>query len=92
MLDISIKSKTTSQIVKEQCLSAFRPLTEVKTLFLQEPLILSREIGGAKQDRTADLLRAKQVLSQLSYGPDSWWVWVDSNHRPHPYQGCALTN
>ena len=22
----------------------------------------------------------------------SWWVWVDSNHRPHPYQGCALTN
>ena len=29
--------------------------------------------------------------------PDSllrviWWVWVDSNHRPHPYQGCALTN
>ena len=18
-------------------------------------------------------------------------VWVDSNHRPHPYQGCALT-
>ena len=22
---------------------------------------------------------------------DEWWVWVDSNHRPHPYQGCALT-
>ena len=20
-----------------------------------------------------------------------WWVWMDSNHRPHPYQGCALT-
>ena len=20
-----------------------------------------------------------------------WWVWVNSNHRPHPYQGCALT-
>ena len=28
-----------------------------------------REIGGAKQDRTADLLRARQALSQLSYGP-----------------------
>jgi hypothetical protein len=25
--------------------------------------------GGAKQDRTADLLRARQALSQLSYGP-----------------------
>ncbi len=20
-----------------------------------------------------------------------WWAAVDSNHRPHPYQGCALT-
>ena len=25
--------------------------------------------GGAKEDRTPDLLRAKQALSQLSYGP-----------------------
>ena len=25
--------------------------------------------GGAKQDRTADLLRARQALSQLSYSP-----------------------
>ena len=23
--------------------------------------------------------------------PEEWWVWEDSNHRPHPYQGCALT-
>ena len=21
----------------------------------------------------------------------SWWTWVDSNHRPHAYQACALT-
>src|SRR5690606_15150486 len=20
-----------------------------------------------------------------------WWVWDDSNHRPHPSLGCALT-
>ena len=34
------------------------------------------------------------------YGPDflrtlpnaDWWAWVESNHRPHPYQGCALAN
>ena len=130
------------------------------------------EIGGAREDRTPDLLRARQALSQLSYGPffaglfhamprcpchslghireyapslapadalpsaknpaqkphlwfsarfdfcvifadwifesvscalstcagsrtqaaEIWWVWVDLNHRPHPYQGCALTN
>ena len=92
-------------------------------------------IGGARRDRTADLLRARQALSQLSYGPidadcptipevskcgklpelfrlvdrrseaycnmrtagigqpgQFWWVWEDSNFRPHPYQGCALTN
>ena len=24
--------------------------------------------------------------------PQMWWVWEDLNFRPHPYQGCALTN
>jgi hypothetical protein len=56
--------------------------------------------GGAEEDRTPDPLLAKQVLSQLSYSPiplphcfeAEWWAWVDSNYRPHPYQGCALTN
>jgi hypothetical protein len=52
--------------------------------------------GGAKRNRTADPLLARQVLSQLSYGPIQgmklWWALVDSNHRPHPYQGCALTS
>ena len=54
--------------------------------------------GGARRDRTDDLMLAKHALSQLSYGPiyraaleDSWWAWDDSNVRPHPYQGCALT-
>ena len=58
-----------------------------------------RDNGGAKRDRTADLLRARQALSQLSYSPiirrftaEKWWVWADLNGRPHPYQGCALTN
>ena len=27
------------------------------------------QFGGARRDRTADLLRARQALSQLSYGP-----------------------
>ena len=27
------------------------------------------ETGGARRDRTADLLHAMQALSQLSYGP-----------------------
>ncbi len=29
----------------------------------------STDYGGAMRDRTADLLRAKQALSQLSYSP-----------------------
>ncbi len=29
----------------------------------------AEEAGGARRDRTADLLRARQALSQLSYGP-----------------------
>src|SRR5210317_1782282 len=33
--------------------------------------------GGARRDRTADLLLAKQALSQLSYGPLS-----EPNRRP----------
>ena len=48
------------------------------------------------------------MLFQLSYAPISikmistvypgnpdipvWWAYVDSNHRPHAYQACALTN
>ncbi len=53
-------------------------------------------LNGGKRTRTADPLRAKQVLSQLSYTPfltpDSWWAWIDLNYRPHAYQACALTN
>ena len=30
-----------------------------------------RPAGGARRDRTDDLLLAKQALSQLSYGPDA---------------------
>ena len=54
--------------------------------------------GGARRDRTDDLLLAKQALSQLSYGPKPrrnrgvWWAWEDLNFRPHAYQARALTN
>ena len=38
----------------------------------------SPKIGGARRDRTADLLRARQALSQLSYGPfaSSFSAWL----------------
>src|SRR5215468_323247 len=37
-------------------------------------------IGGARRDRTADLLHAMQALSQLSYGP----TWSRRNLRSVP--------
>lgn len=37
-----------------------------------------RETGGAEENRTPDLLRARQALSQLSYGP---FVWLSQNPR-----------
>ena len=48
--------------------------------------------GGGERDRTDVPLLAKQVLSQLSYTPILWWVWLDSNQRPPPYQDGALTD
>ena len=34
---------------------------------------------------------AMQAVLQRHMGR-FWWVWEDLNFRPHPYQGCALTN
>ena len=33
--------------------------------------------GGAMRDRTADLLRARQALSQLSYSPIFLFPWEE---------------
>ena len=121
-------SKTCSRLLKSvpnlSCFLVWRT-KDFKSL-VQNFLLtqqLSTKLGGARRDRTADLLRARQALSQLSYGPSvnparlffggqggvsrriacyasgaptphsgKWWVWEDLNFRPHPYQGCALTN
>ena len=45
--------------------------------------------GGAGGNRTHDPLLAKQVLSQLSYGP-IWCRWQGSNLRPDDYKSTAL--
>jgi hypothetical protein len=52
--------------------------------------------GGDEETRTPDPLLAKEMLYQLSYVPASggwvWWAFLDSNQRPLPYQGSALTS
>ena len=65
-------------------------------------------VGGGDRNRTDDPLRAKQMLSQLSYAPSNtsvtlasgrltsnrrtWWARGDLNTRPRAYQARALTN
>ena len=39
------------------------------SLALESVAVLVHQTGGARRDRTADLLRARQALSQLSYSP-----------------------
>ena len=56
-----------------------------------------RQGGGDEETRTPDPLLAKEMLFQLSYVPvltggAEWWAFLDSNQRPLPYQGSALTN
>src|SRR4029079_2718583 len=54
------------------------------------------EGGGDEETRTPDPLLAKEMLFQLSYVPTlpggRWWAFLDSNQRPLPYQGSALTS
>ena len=90
--NLASKQKT-FRIVKEQTRAVMRPRNS-KHLFVAAGG--GTRAGGANRDRTGDLLVANQTLSQLSYGPPMrlrcWWVWEELHPRPHPYQGCALTN
>ena len=60
-----------TQIFKERFLTGQRPEINIHLLLVGTLIseLLRYCNGGAKRDRTADLLRARQALSQLSYGP-----------------------
>jgi hypothetical protein len=66
---------------------------DILTIKISSEKLVGDFDGGGEQDRTDDLLRARQALSQLSYTPtfEKWWAWEDLNFRPHAYQACALT-
>ena len=44
-------------------------------------MLLDRVFGGARRDRTADLLHAMQALSQLSYSPTGGATLLDPLNR-----------
>ena len=57
--------------------------------FLDEP----KPAGGARRDRTDDLLLAKQALSQLSYGPSSESQKADQDQTVDAHEvACASTS
>ena len=82
----------TSRFVKEQCIKhlihdlTLNPVSGVDSLQTEfgynrrTPSSGAYLIGGATRDRTADLLRARQALSQLSYSPRVGFSWVP--HHP----------
>ena len=49
------------------------------------------EFGGLKSRVTLCLL-AYVFLDFRLAAFAAWWAQVDSNHRPHAYQACALTS
>lgn len=71
MYSIGILGLLISQIVKEHTDRKDQALTKVRSKPSNQSglIITSADIGGAEEDRTPDLLRARQALSQLSYGP-----------------------
>ena len=65
---------TDFQIVKELSVNIVYQfykisLSLLQAFFFEVKISKSYRIGGAREDRTPDLLRARQALSQLSYGP-----------------------
>jgi hypothetical protein len=47
-----------------------------------------RSLAGKPRERT---FPPAFEASQKWWASQEWWAWDDSNVRPHPYQGCALT-
>src|SRR5690606_19489147 len=50
---------------------------------------LPDEKHPARETLAARTRRKRQVADSAGA---RWWVWDELNFRPHPYQGCALTN
>ena len=53
-----------------RCKDHRRSLVTAELSFSSDMDGLRHDIGGARRDRTDDLMLAKHALSQLSYGPE----------------------
>jgi hypothetical protein len=66
---LNVDPLKTSEISKLLKSKMNRPMPAPKN-FVNSSSTAAAGSGGARRDRTADLLRARQALSQLSYGPN----------------------
>ena len=55
---------------------------------------LSLSGGGLKWTLSIWLLRNQVALAIFAHSflMELWWAQMDSDHRPHAYQACALTS
>ena len=55
---------------------------------------LPKRVGGLKWTYENQLIAVaiKMALAILAIALAGWWAQMDSDHRPHAYQACALTS
>ena len=75
------------QIVKEQRRQANARQPKLVVIQRWQPKKWWSQAGS---NRRPPACKAGALPAEL--WPQLWWVWEDLNFRPHPYQGCALTN
>ena len=69
------------RLAENTCVRYFFALTLPKLVFCN-----ARQIFSFQRSR----LLQQSVERKALRTADCWWAQVESNHRPHPYQGCAL--
>ena len=52
---------------------------------------LRLKLGGLNASSHSSIMAYVSLTIDPRFLTEAWWAQVDSNHRPHAYQACALT-
>ena len=90
-----------SQTAQAACSTVFLLMSKLRfdesLSFLLDPFRFTKMVGSSGLEPPFFCLcqssaLTKAFLSCLTlFVSQKWWAQVDSNHRPHAYQACALT-
>jgi|SaaInlStandDraft_7_1057024.scaffolds.fasta_scaffold53576_1 hypothetical protein len=76
--------------ILDKCLASDSHLYNVIQSYSLNSHHRHKGVGGARRDRTADPLRARQVLSQLSYGPNIIQLYCKKkSKKQQPFQSIT---